>query len=214
LQKSRFREVANRKNPQITTGDKVHSTASPDSDGGYKTEQDLLPREEMPERGPWGRRLLVLSKAFALAGGTLLVALVVMSVASIVGRKLFSMPVPGDIEIMQMGTAVAAAALLPYCEMLGKHLRVDFFTAHLRAGPKAVLDGIANLLLGFVGALVAWRTAAYTISIWQAGETSMVLGWPVWPATALIVPSLIMFALAGWYNAMQKFASASGSGRT
>jgi TRAP-type mannitol/chloroaromatic compound transport system permease small subunit len=190
----------------------MHPTVSPSLDEGDKSEEDPIPREELPACGPWGNRLLMLCRAFALAGGALLVALVAMSVASIVGRKLFSMPVPGDIEIMQMGTAVAAAALLPYCEMLGKHLRVDFFTTHLRARPKAILDGIANLILGFVGALVAWRTAVYTISIWQAGETSMVLGWPVWPATALIVPSLIMFALAGWYNAMQKFGVARGNG--
>jgi TRAP-type mannitol/chloroaromatic compound transport system permease small subunit len=188
------------------------SKSSPAPDGGYLSEEDLLPHDEMPPRGPWGERLFVLTKVFALAGGLLLLALVAMSVVSIIGRKLTSSPVPGDIEIMQMGTAVAAAALLPYCEMLGKHLRVDFFTTGMQAHHKAILDAIANLLLAIVGALVAWRTAAYTISIHEAGETSMVLGWPVWPATALIVPSMALFALAGLYNAMQKFGVARREG--
>src|SRR3569832_1250659 len=77
-----------------------------------------------------GNRLFALCKLFALLGGLLFLALLAMSIVSIVGRKLFSAPVVGDIELMQMGTAVASAALLGYCEMTGKHLRVDFYTNH------------------------------------------------------------------------------------
>jgi TRAP-type mannitol/chloroaromatic compound transport system permease small subunit len=168
--------------------------------------------EELPQRGPWGERLFRISKVFALAGGILFVVLVVMSLVSIIGRKLFLMPVPGDIELMQMGTAVASAALLGYCEMTGKHLRVDFFTSRLGERPKAILDGIAHLLLALVGALIAWRTAVAAISIREVGETSMMLGWPVWPAIALIVPSLAVFALAGLYNAARQFAIARRNG--
>ena len=71
-------------------------------------------------------------QGFALTGGLLFLALVGMSLVSIVGRKLFAMPVPGDIEMLQMGTAVASATLLPYCEMNRSHLRVDFFTINIR----------------------------------------------------------------------------------
>jgi TRAP-type mannitol/chloroaromatic compound transport system permease small subunit len=178
----------------------MRSTVSVEPDRGVL-------HEDLPQRGPWGERLFQVSKAFALAGGMLFIALIVMSLVSIIGRKLFLMPVPGDIELMQMGTAVASAALLGYCEMEGKHLRVDFFTANLGERPKAVLDSIAHLLLGLVAALIAWRTTVAAISIQEAGETSMMLGWPVWPAIALIVPSMVVLALAGLYNAARQFAA-------
>jgi len=102
-----------------------------------------------PLRGPLGQGLYTLCKAFAIGGGLLFVLLVLMSLISIVGRKLASMPIPGDIEIMQMGTAVASAAMLAYCEMMRHHLM---------------------LLL------------------------------PVWPAVALLVPSFVLLAAAGFYN--------------
>jgi TRAP-type C4-dicarboxylate transport system permease small subunit len=165
----------------------------------------MVLHENLPPRGPWGELLFRVSKTFALAGGALFLALVAMSLVSIVGRKLISMPVPGDIEMMQMGTAVASAALLGYCEMRGSHLRVDFFTAWMSPQGRARLDGVAHLLLAFVAVVVAWRTTAGAISNLQSGETSMMLGMPVWLAIALIVPSLVIFALAGLYNAFQEF---------
>ncbi len=41
------------------------------------------------------------SFAQAIAGGLVFVGLVVMSIVSITGRKLFSWPVPGDVEMLQ-----------------------------------------------------------------------------------------------------------------
>lgn len=186
----------------------MHSAASAVPNEGAGQGADLIPHEELPPRGPWGERLFQVTRILALTGGALFLVLVAMSLVSIIGRKLFSMPVPGDIELMQMGTAVASATLLGYCEMTGKHLRVDFFTANMRRRNRAMLDGITHLALALVGFLVAWRTAVAAIALYNVGETSMMLGWPVWPATALIVPSFVVFALAGWYNAMQEFRAA------
>ena len=53
--------------------------------------------------GPGGLALLKVSKVVAIAGGLVFVALVVMEIVSIVGRKLFGFVVPGDVEVLQMG---------------------------------------------------------------------------------------------------------------
>jgi TRAP-type C4-dicarboxylate transport system permease small subunit len=160
-------------------------------------------------RGPLGQGLYWVAKAFAVAGGLVFVALVAMSLISIVGRKLASAPVPGDIEIKQMGTAVAAAAMLAYCEMARHHLRVDFFTAKLSTKNKNRLDAMSHLLLAGVAMLLAWRTGVAAISLKEAGETSMVLSWPVWPAVAAMVPSLLLLAAAGAYNGVLHWSAAT-----
>ena len=172
-------------------------------------EPDVTPHQEhLPERGPGGRFLYRLCFGFALVGGLLFIGLVAMSIVSIVGRKLIALPVPGDIEILQMGTAVASAALLPYCEMMAGHLRVDFFTARASAQTRARLDAISHLLLAIVAALIAWRTGVAANSLRLVGETSMMLSWPVWPAWAALVPSFILFSMAGFYNAGQEMRQA------
>lgn len=160
---------------------------------------------EEPPHSPLGLWLLAASRALAYMGGAIMILLIAMSLVSIVGRKLFSLPIPGDLEIMQMGAAVAAAMFFPYCQMTDAHVRVDFFTTRLPARFRAALDGIAALLLGGVMLLLSWRTTVAALASKQSGDSSVMLGLPQWIAEALIVPSLVVFALTGLYIARRRF---------
>jgi TRAP-type mannitol/chloroaromatic compound transport system permease small subunit len=160
---------------------------------------------EEPPHSPLGFRLLAASRSLAYLGGTIMILLIAMSLISIVGRKLFSMPVPGDLEIMQMGAAVAAAMFFPWCQMNDAHVRVDFFTTRLPERAKAWLDGIAASLIGLVMALLSWRTAVAALASKASGDSSLMLGLPQWVAEALIVPSLVVFSLTGFYIARRRF---------
>ena len=97
--------------------------------------------------GPAGRALLAASKIAAVAGGLVFIALVIMSIVSITGRKLLSAPVPGDVEVLQVCSAFAASAFFAYCHLNGGDVKVDFFTA--KAGPRTVhsLDAAGSLLV-------------------------------------------------------------------
>ena len=110
--------------------------------------------------GPGGRLLLAWPKYLAIAGGLVFVGLVVMSIVSIVGRKLFSWPVPGDVELLQMCAAFASSSFFAYCHMINGDVKVDFFTHNLAPRDVARLDAFGSLLVGLFGALIAWRTAA------------------------------------------------------
>jgi len=157
--------------------------------------------------GPAGRSLLVLTRWVAIAGGLVFVALVAMEIVSIVGRKLFAWTVPGDVEVLQMCAAFASATFFAYCHLVGGDVKVDFFTHNLAPRTVARLDAIGSFLVGAFGALIAWRTAAGAVSIMEVGETSAILGWPVWVAQALMVPSFILLALAGLYMAAHHLRS-------
>ncbi len=149
--------------------------------------------------GPYGRGLFSVSKWLALVGGALFVVLVAMSIVSIVGRKLFSAPVPGDVEILQMVAAFASATFFAYCHLNGGDVKVDFFTSRASATTTHVLDAMGSCLVGVVGSLITWRALEGALSIRAAGETSMILGWPLWLAQILMVPGFALLALAGFY---------------
>lgn len=149
--------------------------------------------------GPMGLLLFRASKVSAIGGGLTFVAIVLMSIVSIVGRKLIAAPVPGDVEMLQMAAAFASASFFAYCHLNGGDVKVDFFTA--KASPATVhrLDAFGSLLVGLFGALITWRAAVGAWAIKEAGETSMILGWPVWIAQMLMVPGFLLMALAGFY---------------
>jgi len=155
------------------------------------------------ESGPYGRLLLTTAKWFAFAGGVIFTGLVIMSIVSIVGRKLFSAPVPGDVEVLQMFAAFASAAFFAYCHLMHGEVKVDFFTAHLAGSKRCFLDAVGSLLVGLVGALLAWRTWVGAMSLRESGESSAILEVPVWIAQMLMVPSFILLALAGFYMCVQ-----------
>ena len=150
---------------------------------------------------PLGRSLYRLSEWFALAGGAIFVGIAIMSVASIASRALFSRPIQGDYELVQVGCAVFVALCLPICQMAGANIIVDFFTTRASIATQRWLDAFGALLLGLVMALVTWRVAAGTLSMREAGETTTILGWPVWWTYALMVPGVALTALAGFHAA-------------
>ena len=163
--------------------------------------------------GPVGRVLLALSRQLAIVGGLVFVALAAMSIVSITGRKLFAAPVPGDVELLQMCAAFAAASFFAYCHLMNGDVKVDFFTQHL--GPRAVarLDAFGSLLVGLFGALIAWRTTVGALVLREVGETSAVLGMPVWIAQMLMVPGFVLLAGAGLYMAVHLLRAAAGAAR-
>ena len=149
--------------------------------------------------GPWGRRLLALCKLVAIMGGLVFVALVLMSIVSIVGRKIASAPLPGDVELLQVCSAFAAASFFAYCHLVGGDVKVDFFTQHLRPSRVHTLDAIGSLLVGLFGALIAWRSFAGAMSVKESGETTMILSLPLWVGQMLMVPGFVLLAAAGFY---------------
>jgi TRAP-type C4-dicarboxylate transport system permease small subunit len=161
-----------------------------------------------PAFGPGGRALLAASKYLAVAGGLVFVALVIMSIVSITGRKVFSWPVPGDVEVLQMCAAFASSCFFAYCHLINGDVKVDFFTHNMARRKVEAMDAFGSLLVGLFGALIAWRTLVGAIGIKDVGETSAILGWPVWIAQGLMVPGFLLLAAAGFYTFMRHLRGA------
>jgi TRAP-type C4-dicarboxylate transport system permease small subunit len=159
----------------------------------------VSPERQKPGFGPAGRALLAASKALALVGGVVFLALVAMSVVSIVGRKLASSPVQGDVEMLQMSAAFACATFFAYCHLIGGDVKVDFFTARLAPRTVHLLDAFGSLLYAIVASALTWRTLAGALTVRASNETSVILGWPIWVAQLLMVPGFLLMALAGLY---------------
>ena len=137
------------------------------------------------------------SIALALIGGVVLAAMALLATVSILGRWWFSKPVWGDVELVQMGTAVAIALSLPYAQFKRAHIMVDFFTARAAPTTRARLDSLGSLLLGLVCLLLAWRAGVGVLDMRAVGETTMVLGFPIWIVYLAMVVGLAVTGVVG-----------------
>ena len=148
---------------------------------------------------------------WALAGGMVFIALVIMSIVSIVGRKLFSHPIEGDMELLMMGAAIGSATFLPVCELDDHHIKVDALTTWMSERGRAILDTIAHLLLTLASALITWRSALYVQECYENMEVSTLLLIPVWQPVLLLVPSFALLTLAALYRARLSLNTAVGA---
>jgi TRAP-type C4-dicarboxylate transport system permease small subunit len=91
--------------------------------------------------------------------GACLIGIALMTLASVVGRVLWSSPIQGDVEMVQLACAVGLACFLPYTQWQGGNIIVDFFTTWASRRTQQRLDALGALLVGAVAGLLCWRTA-------------------------------------------------------
>jgi TRAP-type C4-dicarboxylate transport system permease small subunit len=132
---------------------------------------------------------------WALAGGLLLLAIVLLNAVSLVGNVFLRQPVPGDFEIVEMGVAVAVFAFLPYCQITGANVSADIFTAW--AGPRtiSVLNMIASLIALAIAALLLWRMWYGLLDYRLYREVTTIYQIPIWAAFVPILVSLFLLTL-------------------
>ena len=140
---------------------------------------------------------------FALAGGLTASVVALMVVTSIAGRALIGEPIQGDVELTQFGIALCISLCLPWCQLHGANIVVDFFTQRLPQRGVRALDGIGALLLALMCALLSLRTAAGAIAVSEAGETTMILGLPMGWSYLMLAPGLGLTALVALWQAQR-----------
>lgn len=138
---------------------------------------------------------------FALLGGLAASVVALMTATSIAGRALVARPIPGDVELTQFGIALCISLCLPWCQLHGGNIIVDFFTQRTSDRARRRLDAIGATLLALMVALLAWRTTAGALAVREAGEETMILGLPMWWTYALLAPGLALAALVALVQA-------------
>jgi TRAP-type C4-dicarboxylate transport system permease small subunit len=150
-----------------------------------------------------------LAVALAYCGGALVAAIGIMSAVSIIGRSASGRPITGDFELVEIGIAVAASLFLPYCQSVHGHIVVDFFTQRAGARLSSWLDRLGCLLMALTFLVVAWRTAIGAVDIFRSGDTSMLLGVPLWIGYAGTIPGVLVAGLIALAQSLGRIGAES-----
>ena len=116
----------------------------------------------------------------AVFGGVILFILAILTTISVFGRKFLDAPVPGDFELVAIGTGVAVFACLPYCQLMRGNILVDFFMNNAPTRAKTIADIIAGLIFLAIGLMLTWRMIYGAIDMYDVNEVSMTIGFPRW----------------------------------
>jgi TRAP-type C4-dicarboxylate transport system permease small subunit len=117
-----------------------------------------------------GRALFGIARALAIFGGLLSCLMAALVTVSVIGRYLFSWPIPGDYDLVGILCGCAIFAFLPYCQINRGNVLADFFTRGASPRTKSILDAGGNVLFAAAAIMFTWRLYYGAIEMRQTGE--------------------------------------------
>lgn len=144
-----------------------------------------------------------LAKIFAVAGGLLLCAISGLVVLSTIGNAIFGRPVPGEFELVAMGTAVMIFLCLPYCQLQRGNIAVDLFLSGASLRLRRALDVMAAGLFSLLAFLFVWRMGAGLADAIHYRNVSVILGVPLWWVYPPAIASFLLLAVSCLVTAME-----------
>ena len=148
------------------------------------------------------RTLTAVSEAFALLGGLIVCAAIIVTVVAVVAARLGS-PILGHNEIVELLVGVAIAFFLPWCQIRGANVVVDFFTARFPARLRDGLDAVMAFAFAVVVAVLAWRLVLGGITAFERGRTSMFLTLPQWWGYAPAALAMVLWSAVCLMSAVE-----------
>lgn len=136
--------------------------------------------------------LAALCRFFAAIGGLVILAMMLMTVTSIIKRSVLGAPIPGDFELVEIGSAIAIFCFLPWCQVSGGNVLVDFFTMKASPGTNHLLEAAGDLVYLLIAALLTWRLFHGGTEMREYGEQTMVLRIPLWWSFPVILPAMLL----------------------
>lgn len=127
------------------------------------------------------RRIALAGDTLATLAGVVLAGIMMLTVVDVIGRYVFSRPVPGASELTEVAMAILIYAGLPVVSARNAHIAVDFGGAGRSERFKRTRDSIVHVLCALILAVVAWRLWVYAEQIRESKDVTEYLRMPQAP---------------------------------
>lgn len=166
-----------------------------------------------PPAGPFGRLVDGLNGA----GSVLIFAIMLLVVADVLSRDLFSRPIDGVAELVAMSIVAIVFLQLGSTLRHGRMSRAELFIDGFRARrPRAgaALQGGFDLCGAAVCAIVGWASWPLLVKAWLGAEYVGIEGVftaPTWPVKAIVVAGCAVTAIQYLLHAHASMRAALGA---
>lgn len=122
-----------------------------------------------------------LSRLMGIIAICVLVLMMLFTVLNVVMRAFFNSPIPGDVELIEVGMVCVGFLGLAWCALRGMHISVDLVVSFLPKRIQAVFDSFGYLIGLGISILLAWRGFLEGIGNRDLNSLSATLGFPMYP---------------------------------
>jgi len=158
--------------------------------------------QKLAQSGYWIENL---ARFVAIIGGLALVAIALITLVSVAGRATIGLgfsPLLGQFEMVEAGTLFAISAFLPWCHLKKGHASVGVFTDLMGKRINLFLDFAGDILLAFMAFIMTWQLMLGMYDKIGFGETTFLLGFPVWWSYAAALFGLVTWVIVGIWTSL------------
>ncbi|MDX2158323.1 MAG: TRAP transporter small permease [Hyphomicrobiaceae bacterium] len=145
--------------------------------------------------GAVDRSLHRIEKVTSLIAGYGIFALMMLGVWHVIGRKFFSAPVFGYIDVVEVMMAFLVFLAIGYTERLGGHIRMELLILFLKGRLLALFELVSVLLALVVVAVIGYFSWTHAMRAYTLGDSSIDAEIPLWPSKMVVPVALALLFL-------------------
>ena len=130
------------------------------------------------------------AEIFAIIGGIFLCLIIFIVCTNVFTRKI-DLPIPGDVEIVELIICVTIFFFLPYCQITKSNIKKIIFSKLFPEKLNRLLDLFGIIFFTIFSILLAWRMFLGGIDFYNYNDSTMVLNIPrfifFFPITASLI---------------------------
>ena len=137
-----------------------------------------------------------------------LFAMMTMTMADVLLRKLTNVTIIGAGEMTEMMMAVVVFCSLAQCQMEDGHIKIDLIMKKAGNRMQSIVDTVTQFLCFGLFCLMTWGTFKHALEIMEWQEVSIDLAIPIYPFVFVAVGGNAMLALILLYKALLALSEA------
>ncbi len=145
--------------------------------------------------GPIERAIAAVSRRVAEVGGIVILMMMLVDVVDVVLRYVFSAPLSGAYELIQLGMVLVVYCGLAWCGLVGGHVAINFVGPLLDRPRARGLNALVHCLGAGLFAVIAWRSGVEAQKYFASGETTNLLKAPMYPFFAATAAGALLYAI-------------------
>ena len=135
-----------------------------------------------------------IERFLALIASLVIMAVMLIGVFQVFGRKLINLPVPGYVDVIEMIMSIFAFVAIAYCQRLGGHVRMEIILVRLKGRLLYFFEIFGTLVAIIIVAILAYFGYEHFQRAYDIGDSTIDIEIPIWPSK-LLVPFAFGFLL-------------------
>lgn len=127
--------------------------------------------------------------------GVLIGMAMVLTVVEVISRKIFNAPLPGIIDVFELGMAAVAFFGVSQCQRVGGHVRMEMLVRRFHGRVLWAVEALmSTFALAFIAA-VAMASIGAVERAYLVEDSTMDLLLPIWPAKVCVAIALAILTV-------------------